>query len=202
MQYSNPSNFELALISKFTLGCLHTHLDCNQLLALALNEREVGFCVSTLKAALLSPDLKGNGIALHEMLQILVNLTHPACSVTTQSVLHDPEKSTPNYFSKSFATATEKLAENSRKLIEYDIASLLEKMISEGKCLSLVCRILWHLLHHEDMQSKIAPETCGVLMSFQDTISQYEKMSVDCCLWLLGLSDKEGTYNNLCIKNH
>lgn len=195
LQYVKSPDFDQVSTAKFILSCMHSHLDCDQLLALTLDEKEAEYCVSTLIDALQSPVLKGDGFAVHEILQILTNLTHPSHS-TVESVCESMTTQkgklilVPDYYDQKLIIAAMELAKSCHCLIKHDLIPVLEGMVREKKFLSSASRILWNLLHHQGIKNKIAPEICEIL---QDSTPQEDQLSIHCCLWLLGKTDEKGT---------
>lgn len=175
------------------------HLDCDQLLALKLSEKEAEYCVSTLMDALQSPDFKGDGFSVREILQILTNLTHPAhtaVELVCGSVTSQTAKLilVPDLFDQKLIIAAMELARNCHYLIDQNIIPVLEGMVGDGKFLSSACRILWHLLHQTGVKNKVAPGLYEKLEALQEPSLQEEQLSIHCCLWLLGKADEEGQY--------
>lgn len=193
--YVSSSNFDIATTAKFILSCLHIHLDCNELLALTLNEREAKYCVSTLTSALQSPDLKDDGYAVHELLQVLIGLTHPAN--TTANLLAEsmsPPKGklilVPDYFDQQLVITTMELARNIQNLLDQNIILVIEGMVGEKQFLPLACRLLWNLLHHPGIKNKISPGIHNFLKTLQEPLE--DQLAIHCCLWLLEKPDEKG----------
>ena len=179
-------------MAKFTLSCMHMHLDCEQLHALVLNDKEAEYCIATFRNALKSPDLTADGYAVHEILYILSNLTHPSHST---SITLSLEKSTvPDSFDQKFIMASKELTNNCLKLISYGIISLLEELVMDlgRKFISLACKILWNLLHHPSVESIVTNNTHGVLKVLENTSHQDTEYAIYCCLWFLESNDEKG----------
>lgn len=202
VHYVKSSNFDLATTAKFVLSCLHIHLDCNQLLALALDEKEAEYCVTTLTSALQSPDLKGDGFAVHEILQILTNLTHPAhTTIESLAKLMTPPKGKliviPDYFDAQLVFATEVLAKNCRNLVDQGIITVIEGLLQQKQFLPLTCQLLWNLLHQPSIKKKIGPGMHRLLKDLPECSLQEDQPALYCCLWLLGNVDEKGIYTSM-----
>ena len=198
IQYVNSPNTDLAITAKFTLSCLHIHLDCDQLMALKLNEKEIEYCVSTLAEALQSPSFKGDGFAAHEILQILTNLTHPSHSTIEAVCASMPTQKqklivVPDYFDQKYLEAAMELGKLCHSLVDHGLLQILEGMLREKVFPFSACRVLWHLLHHQGIKN-IALGLCEILENFQKPSFNQDQFALYCCLWLLGKADKKGTY--------
>lgn len=178
---------------------MHMHLDCDHLLALKLSDKEAEYCISTLKDALQSPEFKGDGFSVQEILQILMNLTHPShtsVELVCESVTSRKGKVilVPDYFDQKLITTAMELASNCRCLIDKNIIPVLKGMVRDKHFLSSVCRILWHLLHQNGIRNKMGTGLYEMLDTLRDSSLEEEQLSIHCCLWLLGKADEKGQY--------
>lgn len=161
------------------------HLDIDQLSNLILSEQDINYCLSTLTQSLSTPDFRAGGFAAHEVLQILINVTHPAHS---SEVVKGKD-----YFDEMFENVAKKLAKNIHDLVSHNLLVILKRMIQEKLFLSLACQLLWNLLHHESIRRKISPEMITLLE--QLPASTTTDQLVYCCLRFLGkFDDDQGVY--------
>ena len=200
--YVHAQDFDLASTAKFTLSYLHVHLDCDELLVLKFEDREAEYCIETLKSAIDSPDFKADGMSVFELLEILINMTHPyqsAAEIKISAIKHlsKKEKKPVNLsnFDQKMLEAAEELVKNSLSLIHLNIISLLESIFREKKFQAAACKLLWNLLHQENVKKEVLsnhPGICEALDTMKISTAPDDQLSSHCCLWLLESFNNKG----------
>lgn len=204
--YTYTQSSDLAPTAKFILSFLHMHLDCDQLLALRFSEEELKYCINSLKSALDSPDFQADAISVDEFLQILIGATHPSLftKVKIPFARYLPKKKRKakskksrsiklGYFDEKMNEVAEELVKNCFSLIDLNIFSLLENILRKEKFQTLACKLLWNLLHHENISTTVLSDHPGIYESLElmkVCKSQDAQLISHCSLWLLGASNK------------
>lgn len=206
--YAHAQSNDLASTAKFILSFLHMHLDCDQLFALKFEEKELEYCVSSLTSAINSTDFQADGISADEFLQVLTGATHPSISVNIIKISparYIPKKKARSskakliefsYFDEKMIEVAEELMKNSLTLNKLDIISLIEAILKKEQFQMLACKLLWNLLHHESIRTKVLSSYPGIhesLEVIEASNSADNQLISHCCLWLLGACNK-GTY--------
>ena len=211
VRYIRAPYFIISSTAKFILSNLHEHLDCEQLLTLELEEKEIIYCVQVLKSAITSPDFTTEGFSVHELLQILGNFTHPSyCTVKSSKLSaeshskkiesHPKKKEKPkklSYFDQKMLEVAEKLAKNCFILNQFQVIPLLEECLSHSKFQGLACRLLWNLLHQRGIKKEMDsnyPNIYSVLDTMKAFCDSADQLICHCCLWLLGKANEKGKY--------
>ena len=199
--YVHAQEFDLASTAKFTLSSLYMHLDCDELLVLKFEDREAEYCIDTLTSAINSPDFKADGISVFEFLEILTNMTHPyqSTEIKMSAIKHlSKKKEKPvklSYFDQKMVEAAEELVHNSLSLIHLNVISLLESIFKEKKFQGAACKLLWNLLHQENVKKEVLcnhPGICEALETMKISAAPDDQLSSHCCLWLLESSNNQG----------
>ena len=176
------------------------HLDCDELLVLMFEDKEAEYCVDTLTSAINSPDFKADGISAFEFLEILTNMTHPyqSMEINISTIKHPSKKEKPvkmSYFDQKMLEAAEVFVRNSVSLIHLNIISLLENILKEKKFQDAACKLLWNLLHRENVKKEVLsnhPGICEALETIKISAGPDGYLSSHCCLWLLKSSNSKG----------
>ena len=175
------------------------HLNCDQLLALKFEEEELEYCISSLESAINSPGFQADEISVDEFLQILIGATHPSLSakIKIPSARYLPKKKTKSkklsYFDERMLEVAEELMKNSLNLIDLNIFPLLESILKKEQFQTLACKLLWNLLHHENIRTKVLsdyPGICESLEVMKTSKSADDQLISHCSLWLLGTCNK------------
>lgn len=198
--YVGVDNFDVSSTAKFVLSCLHKFLDCDQLLALRLTEKEAEYCVSTLKNAINSTDFKGGGFSARELFQILDNFTHPSLAfpVINPLSLSPPKKENANaIFDQKIIEATNILSgTNTSSLGQSEIISLLHYIILKKEAFQAqACKLLWNLLHHDSFKLKVLTDFPGLCTAIEQaalTSPAGDHLVYHCCLWSLNKANEKG----------
>ena len=201
--YITINNFDISSTAKFILSCLHTHLDCEQLFSLMLEEEEVEYCIKTLKGAIVSQDFKSGGFAVHELLQILTNFTHPSYSTSIKTLSSNkPQSKKENpkrlsNFDQKMLAVNEMLTKNCINLKQFKIIPLLDYIFKEMVFHAQTCRLLWNLLHCDAFREEVMSKYSGIYEAVSQMMKEVSHVQDDhhlyyCCLWLLGKADEKG----------
>ena len=201
--FIDSTNFDVSSTAKFTLSCLHQQLDCDQLQALALTDEEAKYCVTTLAKSIDSPSFKHDGFAVHELLEILINLTHSYSAMKKFILVQSASKKKQvrqdelDSFDWRMLTATDNLDRNSQKLMDHGLLSVIERVIGVEKFQEAGATLLWNLVHHESIKAVVKAGFPAILetLKFQSKspIPLAHQLIVHCCLWQLR-DTKEGMY--------
>lgn len=198
--------FDIAITAKFVLSCLSPCLDCDQLLALRLDEREASYCVATLATAVCSHDMTADGFSVHELLLILTNLTQPHSvpkkEMSPQSKhkgkKHQQKVKQPSEFDQQMLNALNELETNCQILMNHELLDILENtlQISDEKIQEASARVLWNLLHSEVVRTKVESEFADIrscLFALCETSSPAVHLAAQNALWLVDVSDEKGS---------
>ncbi len=193
-------DFDLSSTARFILSCLHRHLDCEQLISLKIKEKEANYCVKSLQNAIVSPDFKADGFAVHELLQILTNLTHPSHSAVIKmiSTKSHSKKEKTSYFDQKMLEAAETSEHNCFILNQFKIIPLLDDYIFKEMVFQhQACKLLWNFLHQDGFKDEITSNHSGICESVHHimqniTSTPDDQLLCHCCLWLLGEPEEKG----------
>lgn len=200
--FIESTNFDVASTAKFTLSCLHQQLDCDQLLALKLTDKEAEYCVTTLARAIDSPSFKANGFAVHELLKILTNLTHSYSAmkkfVEVQSAggrkQKRPEEHTCSSFDQQMLKTADELEKNSQKLMSHGLSSVIERVFRVEKFQEAAAKLLLNLVHHQPVVESDFSAMIEILKSLCESPFHVDhQLAAQCCLWQLRAVER-GTY--------
>ena len=177
------------------------YLDCDELLCLKFEDEELKYCVNSLKSGISSPDFTTDGVSVHELLQILTNVTHPCHFTPLPTKYQSKKKEKLGYFDQRMSEVAEELVENSVGLINLNIIPLLERILTEKKFRNSACILLWNLLHHENIKSKVFfnDQICEVLEEMRSSEEPDDQLSSHCSLWLLGKIVDKGMFYFMVI---
>lgn len=201
----------MASTAKFTLSCLHQHLDCDQLLALKLTDNEAKYCVTTLASAIDSPSFSGDGFAVHELLKILTNLTHSYSAlkefIEAPPAIGKKQKRPAEFgsFDMQMLKTADELEKNSRKLLNHGLLTTLERVFKVEKFRGLAAKLLLNLLHHKPIKRVVEsdfPAIIKILRSYWESTLDSDLVA-HCCLWLLEAIERgkcTKIYNPCCLK--
>ena len=204
IRFVESTNFDVASTAKFTLSCLHQQLDCDQLLALKLTDGEAEYCVSTLAATINTQSFKADGFAVHELLDILINLTHSYSAmkkfVMGQSVGRKKQKRQEELgsFDQRMLIAADELERNSQKLMSHGLLSVIERVLKVEKFQGAAAKLLWNLLHHEPIKAAVKSDFPAIIeileFQYKSSVPSDHQLIVHCCLWQL-----RDTKQGMCI---
>lgn len=187
-------NPDITSMIKFILCCLGPHLDCDQLLAIKLEEREAEYCISTLVAGASAPSLKADGFSVHEILCILTNFTQ---SYSTLKMAANTVQTEFSRFEQRMCKTADELEKNCKVLMKQKlldtIAFLL--LVPEENIQEASARLLWNLLHFKAFKEKVLlefPAIVKALNTLRDVPSPDIQLTAFCALWVLGLVDDDG----------
>lgn len=193
--YADSSNFDVSSTAKFTLSCLHQQLDCDQLLTLVLTDEEAEYCVTILAKSIESPSFKADGFAVHELLEILINLTHSYSAmkefVSLLSLSKNMQKrQETGSFDQRMLKATDNLERNSPLLMNYGLLNVIEKVIKVEKFQKAAATLLWNLTHHESIKAVLKSDFPIIIETLKSqcksSSTSDHQLVIHCCLWQLG----------------
>ena len=193
LSYIRASDFTLASTSKFALSNLHETLDWQQLLLLELKKKEADHCITILKTAASSGDFIAKDFTARGILQILSNFTHPSyCTIPKDKLDLKSKKGKPkkaSYFNIMAIKVADMVSKNCSLLNQYYVVQLLENVIiNQTKFQDLACRVLWNILHHDEIVHEVEtnhPNIYSKIYAIRDSCSSANRQIVDCCLYLL-----------------
>ena len=182
-------------------------MDCNQLQALKLSDKEAEYCSTTLSQAVDSPNLSADGFAVHELLNILINLTSSYSAVKRFILIQSGggkgqrKPGELSSFDQQMLKAADELERNSGMLVHHGLLKVIEKLQTFEQFGVSVSRLLWNLLHSDAVKAVVKsdfPNMIELLKSqYIAPSSSSHEMNMRCCLWQL-----EATGNGKCRSNN
>ena len=186
-------NFDISSTAKFTLSCLRQQLDCDQLLALKLTDKEAEYCVTTLGKSINLSSFKSDGFAVSELLTILTNLTWPytAMKRLMEVKLAGARKhSRPvemGYFDQQMLKTADELEKNSQMVMRYGLLNVMERVLRVEQFQEAATKLLCNLLHSEAVRAVVGsdfPDIIELLQSQCETSPHEDHQLIAyCCLW-------------------
>ena len=190
---THGENPAIALHSKMLMALLNPLLDCEQIYALKLTQKEGCSCVSLLKKAVEDPCHMAEEISLLTILRALIWFTHE---------FHRQEKGEGNnkvgseYESKLVSVAQE-LRSNISLLIGESVLLVVKavlKMSCSEELQAVGARFLWSLVHDTAAKAQVLAdiEIVECLHGFEKHSSLKLKMASQRVLQLLGFIQADG----------
>ena len=182
-------------------------MDCNRLQALELSDKEAEYCNTTLSQAVDSPNLTADGFAVHELLNVLVNLTRSYTAVKRFIMIQSAEgkgqrkPGEVSSFDQQMLKTADDLERNSKMLVHHGLLRVIETLQTLERFDVAVSRLLWNLLHSDAVKAVVKsdfPNMTELLKSqYVAPSSSSHKMNIHCCLWQL-----QATGNGKCCSNN